>query len=368
MTVERGGGAVRALLSLLLVVGGLLLGAFPALASYDPVGAGSTRIALDNELLELLKENGVTLHAVAPATLRGSVVTFPAVGGRFDPLSARGAIQHEGALLLRSPAGEIPIKGLQLKTTQRHAPLSAKVGGSQLKLATVRSLAVARQGFGSVIRTGALSMSSKLATRLGKKLRLRGVLKAGLALGRSETKIQPSTVTLLGKGAATLILDPGFAAKLQSLFVAVNPIFPAEHLGSVFSLPIFGGDLAPNASTGRVETSGALEFLQLGGGQVFWRSPRVSFDTEALEAELDAEPSPPYPGKSGVVPVGPLALGAAAVADAKRRTVSIAGAVVSLSPSSAALFDEVFARPQGKDDVFVPGEQIAEASFQAQAQ
>ena len=37
----------------------------------------------------------------------------------------------------------IPIKAVQLKTTQRNAPFSAKVGGSQLKLASAKSLKVA---------------------------------------------------------------------------------------------------------------------------------------------------------------------------------------------------------------------------------
>lgn len=69
-------------------------------------------------------------------------------------------------------------------------------------------------------------------------------------------KAQPETITLLGRGAATLALDPGILAKLQSLFVAVNPIFPAEHQGPVFTLPIFGGVIAPDGSSGTIETPG----------------------------------------------------------------------------------------------------------------
>jgi hypothetical protein len=53
-------------------------------------------------------------------------------------------------------------------------------------------------------------------------------------------------------------VDPAFVNKLNSLFVAVNPIFPAEHPGS-FDLPIFGGTISPDGSLGRVETKGSLE-------------------------------------------------------------------------------------------------------------
>jgi hypothetical protein len=313
-----------------------------ARAAYDPLASGATKLTLDRSFLALLKQNGVRLSATAPAKLTGGSVSFPVTGGKFDPAAGRGKVEHEGALVFKAGNRSVPVKALQLKTTQRRSPFSAKVGGSQLKLATVRALTVARAGFGERIAVARLALSAKLATRLGKKLRLEGVFREGLPLGSARTMVQPETVTVLGRNRATLAFAPDFAAKLASLFVAVNPIFPAEHPAAGFTLPIFGGTIAPDGSRGEIVTSGALEFLQLGGGQVFWAEMRFDPATLALS-------SPP-------------------LADPKARTVGFAGAALALDAATAATFNETFAKPKGKDGVFVAGEALATLSFVAQGQ
>jgi hypothetical protein len=337
-------------------------------ADYDPLASGATRLSLDKGFLALLGQNGVKLSVVAPATLKAGIVAFPVSGGKFDPTNAKGTVEHEGALVFKAANRSLPLKAPQLKTTQRHSPLSAKVGGSQLKLARAQGLAVAREGFGERVKVSGLALSAKLATRLDKKLGLRGVFKVGQALGQTLTKAQPETITVLGQGKATLSLDPGFTAKLASLFVAVNPIFGAEHIGAVFTLPIFGGQVAPDASLGTLETSGALEFLQLGGGQVFWAEEWLDLAAKTASPEVNVQPSPPYGGKAGRVAVAGLTLAGPALASAKARTVSVAGASLALDPATAQTFNEVFARPQGKGNVFVTGEALGTLSFTAQGQ
>jgi hypothetical protein len=337
-----------------------------AQADYDPLASGSTRLSLDRSFLALLKQNGVKLSAVAPAKLRAGNVTFPVSGGKFDPTAARGTIEHDGALRFGKGNRSLPLGALQLKTTQRHSPFSVKAGGSQLKLAAAESMAVSRQGFGDKVKVSKLSLSAKVATRLGKKLRLRGLFKEGQALGSALTRAQPQTIAVLGKGKAELTFDPAILAKLNSLFVAVNPIFPAEHPGP-FTLAIFGGTIAPDASQGTIETQGALEFLQLGGGQVFWKEPGLDLTTRSFSAEVEVLPSPPYAGKAGRVAVAALAA-ASASADPKQRTVTVSNAALSLDAGTAATFNEVFAKPQGKDGVFAGGEALGALSFVAQGQ
>jgi hypothetical protein len=102
----------------------------------------------------------------------------------------------------------------------------------------------------------------------GHRLDLRGVFKEGQLLGSSLTDAQPASVAIMAGGSAELTLEPEFAAKLASLFVAVNPILPAEHLGTPFTLPITGGQIATDASSGTLETSGGLEAIQQDGGQL----------------------------------------------------------------------------------------------------
>lgn len=340
----------------------------PARADYDPLASGATKLNLDKGFLRALGQNGVKLRATGGASLKAGAVTFPVSGGKFDPTNAKGTIEHDGALVLSDAHGSIPIKSLQLKTTQRHSPFSAKLGGGQLKLASTTSLTTTRRGFGVKISTTKLALSAKVAGRLGKKLHLPGVFAQGLPFASSSTTGQPETITVLGRGRGELALDPAFAAKLQSLSVAVNPIFPVEHIGSVFTLPIFGGTIAPDASLGRVETLGSLEFLQLGGGQVIWHESRLDLGARATSAEVDVEPSPPYAGMAGRVEIAPLSLVAPAISNAKARTVTVEPAALTLPASTAATFNEVFARPQGTDGVFVSGEMLGSIVLTAQGQ
>lgn len=338
----------------------------PALsrAAYDPLGSGATRLILDRSFLTSMRENGVKLTAVPPARMSHATVTFPVSGGKFDPLSAKGTVDHEGALLFQSGRRQVPLKDLQLKTTVRHSPFSVKAGGGQLKLATVGRMDVSRVGFDSKVTVGSLAMSAKVATRLGKKLRLRDVFKEGLPLGKAVTRADPEMVTVLPKGRITLTLDPGIVAKLNSLFVAVNPIFPAEHMGPVFTLPIFGGAVAPDASQGVVETEGALEALQLGGGQIFWRGPWIDLTSGAFEVEAGSESRP---GQFDRAPVASLVLAGSPLSDPKLRTVGLS-ATLNLDTATAASFNDAFAKPQGKGDVFAAGEALGTLSFTAQGQ
>ncbi len=354
-------------LPLLILIGCLaLVSDSSARADYDPIGSGQTRIALDKSFLSGLREHGVRLSAVAPAKLSGPVLTVRAVGGKFDPVAAVGTVESEGSLILSAGGRKVPIKEFNLRTTQEHSPFTAKVGGSQLKVASAARVSVGRSGFADTASVTGLALSQKLATRLGKKLDLRPFFKAGLPLGKAFTVAVPQTVSIIQRDSATLTFDPGFVAKLGSLFVAVNPIFPAEHQEAVFTLPLFGGDLGAAIPTGRLATSGSLEFLQLGGGQVFWREPRLGLEAKALSGEIDVEPSPPFAGKAGVLPVAPVSV-VSYTADARARTVS-GGISLALDPAMASTFNETFAKPQGKAGVFVGGEAVGTLAFDAQAQ
>lgn len=349
------------------VLAGLAFAA-PAAAKYDPVGSGTTKLTFDKTFLAAMKRAGVRIVATSPARLQGGSISFPAVGGRLDPTSGRGAVEHEGAVVFAAGSRRIPITDLQLKTSQRGSPLSAKVGGSQLKLGTVRKVTVRRSGFGAKASVAGLALGAKLATRLGKKLHLKGSFRQGRLLGSSMTRVQPETVTVLGRGKAAMTLDAGFEAKLQSLFVAVNPIFPAERSGSAFTLPISGGTISPDGRLGTLESSGALEFIQLGGGQVFWQDIWLELGAGDALADLNVQPSPPYAGKAERSPFARLTLSSAASANPGARTVTVAGATLALDASTAATFNEVFAKPQGKDGLFAAGEVLGSVSFTAQGQ
>ena len=334
-----------------------------AQGAYDPLGGGTTKLLLAKRFVSFLKRDGVKLTATAPAKRKGNSLTLPLAGGSIDPTIGKGEVDSEGALLFQSAKGRVPLRKLTIKT--KHSPLIAKVGGSQLKVATSSKLSSKREGFGTELSARQLKLSAKVATRLNKKLRPKVPFKAGQPLGSLLSEARPQLVTVLATGKTTLALDPAFVAKLDQRFVSLNPIFPAEHSGPSFTFPIIsGGQIAPDASTGTLRSGGELELLQLGGGQLFWHELWLDLGARVDSAEANAQPSPPYPGKEGRV--GVLDLGAASVlSDPGARTIAVSGAPLTLQAATATALNQLFA--EGRD-VFRAGEALGGLSFVAVGQ
>jgi hypothetical protein len=336
----------------------------PAEAAYEPAGSGSTRLELEKGFVALLKRNGVKLGVTGGATLRKRQVVFPVSGGKLDPTSERGTILHAGALTLTRGSRRFRIDDLMVKTTRKRSPLSAKVGGGQIKLFTAGQLNVERSGFGSRIRSQDLQITAKLAVRLNHKLGLNRVFEEGITVGSAATRVQPALAKISHARRLSLELDPALLAKLQQLHVAVNPIHPAEHPGP-FTFPIFGGQLAPSLSAGFLQNEGSLELLQLGAGQVFWQEPWLDLEGGGLEASVDLEPAPPYRGKIGRVSIASLDLSAALLESRpSQRTLGISGGRLALSPEGATELNDAFAEG---DPVFAAGESLGIVSFSAVA-
>jgi len=348
------------------VVVGLLLAPSAGAAGYDPVATGQTTLRLAPSFARLLHRSGVRLEGRGGVTVRGRAVAFPVAGGKLEPIESVGTIEHLGQLVFRAGARRLPLRSLQLKTTRASSPFAAKLGGGQLKLSSGARLESERTGFGTEFTTTAMRLSAKVATRLGKKLRLPGVFRAGQKLGAAGTAVEPATVGLAPAGRLELTIDPGFAAKLQSFFVAVNPIFPGEHPGT-FTFPIGGGVLAPDGSSGLVKTTGGLEFIQVGGGQFFVKDlePEIAAATANAEYQLVLAASGPGPNAAGSL----LGLGAGAFAtEPAARTITGSGAPLTVSATVAQAFNEAFVRPLGRPDSFAAGEVLGTVSYTAQGQ
>jgi hypothetical protein len=359
---------VRRLLSVLaLIAVASLASAVSAQARYDPIGGGSTKLTFAKSFSGLLKANGVKMTATGGATFKAGIATFPVSGGKLEPVAVVGTVEHQGALVFQAGSHSLPLKGLTLKTTQARSPLTAKFGGGRLKIASTATLTSTRSGFGVAATVAQIKLSAKAAMRLDKKLGLRGVFEEGQLLGSSATDAQPETVTVKEGGRAELTLAPEFAAKLSSLFVAVNPVFPAEHLGAPFTLRVIDGQIAPDASSGTLETAGALELIQQDGGQAFFRELAPELGLGSTRSEYQFIPSPTAPGPTLTGPL--LGLGAGTViSEPKARTISVSAAPLPLSASTAQSLNETFAKPQGKSDVFESGEELGAVSFLAEAE
>ncbi len=335
-----------------------------AVAAYEPAGSGATELVLEKRFVNLLSRTGVKLGGVRGVTLAKGRIALPVSGGKVDPASSRGTVLHGGAVTVERGRRRFRIKDLMVKTTRPRSPLAAKVGGSQVKLFAARDLTVERRGFGVAIRSVDLRMTAKLATRLNHKLGFNRVFQEGIPVGSAVTRVEPSLASISKTGRLSLELDPALLLKLNQLHVAVNPIHPAEHPGA-FTFPIAGGQLSPQLSAGVMQDDGALELLQLGGGQVFWREPWVDLDGGGLSAAVELEPAPPYRGKIGRVVIASLDLSAAVVSsNPPRRTIEVTGARLALSPEVAAELNEAFAKGE---PVFAAGGPLGTLAFVAKA-
>lgn len=343
---------------------GLLLLASPSAASYDPVGGGATKLTLDKRFLALMKANGVTALAKAPAQRRGRTFVLPTSEGQMDPTTGKGELHHQGILIFERGNRQLPFKQVMVKT--KRAPLYAKVGGGQLKIATGAVLSDERSGFGTVFTARNLELSEKVAVRLNKKLHLGEVFEAGQVIGSLRSETEPETVAILPAGRASLALDPEMFAKLDKLHVSLNPVSPAELApGPVFTFPMIpGGAIAPNASLGTLRTGGSIEMLQLGSGQIFWHEPWLQLDSHTVLAEVNVQPAPPYPGQLGQIPILDLSPGTVTV-NTRTRTIAVSGAALRLGAQSAAHFNQAFGENK---EAFKAGELFGTISFVAQAQ
>jgi hypothetical protein len=344
-----------------LAIAGFIAAPSSGAAGYDPVASGSTILKLAPSFAGLLHRSGVKLEGKDGVTVNGGAISFPLSGGKLEPVEAKGTIEHAGQLVFRAGSRKLPLRALQLKTTRATSPFAAKLGGGQLKLSVGAKLAIKRSDFGTGFQTTGMLLSPKAATRLDKKLDLRGVFAAGQPFASATTVVEPATVGLTATGRAELTIAPGFAAKLGSFFVAVNPIFPAEHPGA-FTLPIGGGVLAPTGASGLVKTTGGIEFIQVGGGQFFIKSLELEVATGQALAEYQLVLATTGPGPIQAGPI--LGLGAAIFSsEPAARTITGSGALLTLSMTVAQGFNETFAKPLGKPDSFAAGEVIGTVNF-----
>jgi hypothetical protein len=340
------------------------LGASCAQAAYDPIGGGTTKLTLDKAFLSSLKKHGVKVSAKAPAKLKGNAITLPVSGGKEDPTKGKAEVTHEGTVVFAKGNRKVPLRSIELKA--KKTPLFAKVGGSQLKVASTKKLTARREGFGQGFKATGLALTEKVATRLNKKLQTKDFFHEGQSIGSLKSQPLPQRVAVLPQGQGTLVPDPAFLAKLKALFVSLNPISPAELAsGPVLKFPIaVGGQIAPDASEGSLRLGGAIELLQLGAGQVFHKEYWLDLGARSTSAEVDIEPTPAFPGKLGRIGVFDLGQGAIS-SDPKSRTISVSSAPLTLQASTAQAFNEAFAAGKA---VFGAGEAFGVVSFAAVGQ
>src|SRR6202012_4749248 len=86
-------------------------------------------------------------------------------------------------------------------------------------------------------------------------------------LGSSNTEVEVGTDNVLAKETMVFNGDPTLLGKLKDVGVELQTISPTGASGTTFTSPISGGTIAPNCSSGAVNSDGGLKLGQnLQGG------------------------------------------------------------------------------------------------------
>jgi hypothetical protein len=104
-----------------------------AISTYRPdqatVIGKSTDVVVDPEVSAALKQTGVTVTAIAPATARATL-HFPVSGGQILVATLAGTVHHTGGLTFRHGPRMVTLTDLVINTKTRH--VTATVGGRSM--------------------------------------------------------------------------------------------------------------------------------------------------------------------------------------------------------------------------------------------
>jgi hypothetical protein len=389
-----------------------------ASAASDPVGSGTTTITLKSGFVKALKKRGIKIKKISPASLKGSKATLPVTGGSLDPTTGQGTVTQEGGLKFKAGKKSAAVKSLEVDTTKKS--VTASVAGKKMKLATIAGSSFARNGFGVSLTINSLKLTKNAAKQLNKKLGFTGKKKAkghkragaskttsppfkgNQAIGKATSETQPSTVTVLPGGNATLALSASALQKLQEVgpppgpgpgpfSVQLSVIPPTTIVAAgpppTVAFPITGGTIGPTAAAGTVQTVGGLKLVQSleaapppgtkGTTTLTLGNIWVDMATKQATVEVSiTNPKTPAAnlGNLGRVSIADINLaGATITSDPAAHTVSVQNASATLQAVTAETLNAVFineiekatGEPQNR---FAAGDPLGTFSFTVNTQ
>jgi hypothetical protein len=309
-------------------IAGAALAAPTALGAQVPLSDGQTALHLDRATAGALADLGVSVAPVGPATAKGLRVSFPIDGGRIDPATAAGVVDHAGGLAFRAGGTTVRVTDFTVRTNARRPYLTAQVGGGSIRLLNLNlaDAKVLRRGPGRV-GTWVVRVRSTLTAQAAAALNAAfgSSLPGGLPIGRVDIKAFPAVVALDG-GATTLALDPGTATALARLGVTASAIAPATAGPAGLAFPVTVGNLATGEVGGQIDHSGGIALT----------AGAVRVELSDFLIDLGADP-PVLTARVGGSPTRvPLALDlAGAKIGLSNGKAVVTGATVSLSPQAA---------------------------------
>jgi hypothetical protein len=258
----------------------LAIASVASAATPNPITSGTTTLTINAKLLKSATQAGIKITAVKPATIKGSKATFTVTGGTIEAATGAGEVTHSGGLKITWGKKSVTLKSFTVSTSGKS--LSAKVGGKTINVASLAGVSATRLGFGNGITAKKVKLTSAGAGALNKKLtpkptktkvkkngktvvktvKVAPPFKANALLGSSNTEVEVGTDNVLAKETMVFNGDPTLLGKLKDVGVELQTISPTSVSGTTFTSPIANGTIAPNGSTGTVNSSGGLKLVQ----------------------------------------------------------------------------------------------------------
>jgi hypothetical protein len=372
--------ALRMIVGAAAVIAALLAFVPAASAARDPISGGTTDLHLKQGFLKKLTNLGVGLAGVSTGQVGGAKISLPVSEGMFDPTDAQGHITSPGGFQLVKGARSVPVTNVEVNTV--HNFIRANVAGAHMQFGTFGAPTTGREGFGARVKANQLALTQKAADRISNKLGLQGSQRINSRVMSNEfSTTVPQTVTLLGQGEATLEGAPAifkkFGEKGVQLPQGINPIAPAKNpKATVFTFPITGGIVTPDASSGSVTTVGGVEILKKGktlSPQMKITNAVVELQQKTATVEIEILPNPPFPGQTGRSSIVELVFPTNAIStNPTTRQIAIKGAEAKLQAVAAGTFNSVFNQGDEKappaTSEFAGGELFGTFSMTLQAQ
>jgi hypothetical protein len=329
-------------------------GALAASATRDPIASGTTDLHMKKGFLRKLANNAITVQGLGAGAVSANKISLPVRGGALDPTDVQGFLEERGGFKLARGARGVPITKVTVNTVS--LGVYATIAKAHMQLGTLLLPSSAREGFGANFKVVKLSLTEKAARRISNRLGLKGShrLNSGRALSNLYSTAQPETVTVLPQGSATLVGNAAtlkkFAEKGVKVPDGITAIAPATRPDALsFQFPIKGGNLAPDASKGSVETSGGVQILK--EAEPFSPTMRLSditvdFSAKTATVELEILPHPPFPGAVGRSSIVDVTLPPnSVVANPTARTITVKEAEARLQTVAASTLNDVFNQP-----------------------
>lgn len=310
-----------------------------ASATPDPVASGSATVTLKKGFVKSLKKRDIRITKIAPAKLKGRKATFSVTGGEFDPTTGAGTLELSGGLQFKAGKKKVKVNALVVNTAKKG--LFAKVGGKKLKFAALAGWSYTRAGFGVSLKVKKLKLTGSAAKQLNKKLGFKKgkkPFKGNRLMASSTAEEQPATVTLLPANGILYDANAELLKKLSNVEVKIEALPPTTVKSPTsFEFPISGGNIAPAAAAGVVNSSGGVKLTQKlqKSATEFYETEIVlaNFDTDlggkTVGVEVTAHSNAESPQGSGKKPLDLGALGRSSIAN-----LSLTGATVVSDPTN----------------------------------